>query len=70
MAFKGAKFSDLVRMMTISDVFGALVEKLSYKAPLSGEVAYQILLDMVPKLDKGLVRAFRFAASVGQGAPA
>ena len=67
---QGSEISDLVRMMTISDVFGALIEKRSYKAPLSGEVAYQILLDMGPKLDKDLVRAFKFAARVGQGAPA
>ncbi|MEA2927898.1 MAG: hypothetical protein QOG38_326 [Hyphomicrobiales bacterium] len=67
---QGSEISDLVRMMTISDVFGALIEKRSYKAPLSGEAAYQILLDMGPMLDKDLVRAFKFAARVGQGAPA
>jgi putative nucleotidyltransferase with HDIG domain len=60
---QGVEISDLVRMMTISDVFGALIERRSYKAPLSGEAAYQILLDMGPKLDKDLVRAFKFAAT-------
>lgn len=54
----GSEISDLVRMMTISDVFGALVEKRSYKPPLSGDAAYQILVDMGPKLDQDLVRAF------------
>ena len=67
---QGSEISDLVRMMTISDVFGALIEKRSYKAPLSGEVAYQILLDMGPKLDKDLVRAFKFAARVDESAAA
>jgi putative nucleotidyltransferase with HDIG domain len=56
--------ADLVRIMTISDVFGALVERRSYKAPLSGEAAYQILLDMGPKLDKDLVREFRPVAQM------
>jgi putative nucleotidyltransferase with HDIG domain len=60
------EISDLVRMVTISDVFGALIERRSYKAPLSGEAAYQILTDMGPKLDKDLVRAFRSVANLGQ----
>jgi HD-GYP domain-containing protein (c-di-GMP phosphodiesterase class II) len=53
------EIADLVRIMTISDVFGALIERRSYKAPLSGDAAYQILLDMGPKLDADLVRAFK-----------
>ena len=60
------EISDLVRMVTISDVFGALIERRSYKAPLSGEAAYQILTDMGPKLDMDLVRAFRSVANLGQ----
>jgi HD-GYP domain-containing protein (c-di-GMP phosphodiesterase class II) len=60
------EISDLVQIMTIADVFGALIERRSYKAPLSGEAAYQILLDMGPKLDKDLVREFRFASRLGQ----
>jgi putative nucleotidyltransferase with HDIG domain len=62
---QGSEISDLVRIMTISDVFGALIERRSYKPPLSGEAAYQILLDMGPRLDKDLVRAFKFASRVG-----
>jgi putative nucleotidyltransferase with HDIG domain len=62
----GNEISDLVRIMTISDIFGALIERRSYKSPLSGESAYQILTDMGPKLDVDLVRAFRFAAKLGQ----
>lgn len=63
---QGNEISDLVRMMTISDVFGALIERRSYKPPLSGDAAYQILLDMGPKLDQDLVRAFKFASGFGQ----
>jgi putative nucleotidyltransferase with HDIG domain len=59
------EISDLVRMITIADVFGALIERRSYKAPLSGSAAYQILLDMGPKLDKDLVRAFQSTANLG-----
>jgi putative nucleotidyltransferase with HDIG domain len=54
-----AELSDLVRTMTISDIFGALIERRSYKPPLSGDAAYQILQDMGPKLDMDLVRAMR-----------
>lgn len=55
---QASEISDLVRMITIADVFGALLERRSYKPPMSGEKAYQILLDMGPKLDQDLVRAF------------
>src|SRR3974390_2153734 len=54
-----SQLSDLVRLSTIADVFGALIEHRSYRPPMSGEAAYQILEKMGPKLDKDLVRAFR-----------
>jgi putative nucleotidyltransferase with HDIG domain len=56
---EGRELSDLVRMMTIADVFGALIERRAYKAPLSSEAAYQVLEDMGPRLDADLVREFR-----------
>jgi putative nucleotidyltransferase with HDIG domain len=56
---KGGEISDFVRTLTIADIFAALIERRSYKPPLSGENAYKILLDMGPKLDKDLVREFR-----------
>jgi putative nucleotidyltransferase with HDIG domain len=56
---EGRELSDLVRMMTIADVFGALIERRAYKAPLSPEAAYQVLEDMGPRLDADLVREFR-----------
>jgi putative nucleotidyltransferase with HDIG domain len=60
------EISDLVRTMTIADIYGALIERRSYKPPMSGAAAYQILLDMGPKLDRDLVRAFHpVAQSVG-----
>jgi putative nucleotidyltransferase with HDIG domain len=66
---KAGQISDLVRIMTISDIFGALIERRSYKEPISGGVAYQILVDMGPKLDKDLVREFRFASGLEIAAP-
>jgi putative nucleotidyltransferase with HDIG domain len=56
---KGRELSDLVRMMTIADVFGALVERRAYRAPQSSEAAYQIIENMAPRLDADLVREFR-----------
>jgi putative nucleotidyltransferase with HDIG domain len=54
-----SEISDLVRIMTISDVYGALIERRAYRRPMSSPEAYGILLDMGPKLDKDLVREFR-----------
>jgi putative nucleotidyltransferase with HDIG domain len=56
---EGHELSDLVRMMTIADVYGALIERRAYKAPLSSEAAYQVLEDMGPRLDADFVREFR-----------
>jgi HD-GYP domain-containing protein (c-di-GMP phosphodiesterase class II) len=46
-------------MITIADVFGALIERRAYKAPSSCEAAYGVLEKMGPKLDADLVREFR-----------
>jgi putative nucleotidyltransferase with HDIG domain len=56
---KRNEISDPVRILTIADIFGALIERRSYKAPMSAEAAYGVLLDMGPKLDTDLVREFR-----------
>ena len=61
---KGSEISDLLRILTIADIFGALIERRSYKPPLPAEVAYQTLLDMGPKLDKDLVREFHAISRV------
>jgi len=58
------EISDLVRIMTISDIFGALIERRPQRPPMSGEAAYQVLVNLGPKLDQELVKAFHFAASV------
>ena len=58
----GNEISDLVRTVTIADIYGALIERRPYRAPMSGAGAYQVLQDMVPKLDRALVREFRVLA--------
>jgi putative nucleotidyltransferase with HDIG domain len=57
-ALEARQLSDLVRMVTIADVFGALIEHRTYKAPMSGQEAYQILQKMGAKLDQDLLREF------------
>jgi putative nucleotidyltransferase with HDIG domain len=60
----GSEISDFVRVATICDIFGALLERRAYKPPIRGDIAYQMLVDMGRKLDQDLVRAFKFAAAL------
>jgi putative nucleotidyltransferase with HDIG domain len=55
---KGNQISDLTRLITIADVYSALIELRSYKPALSGGQAFRVLLAMGPKLDAALVREF------------
>ncbi|MBR1269561.1 HD domain-containing protein [Bradyrhizobium sp. AUGA SZCCT0222] len=57
-----ASISDLVRILTISDIFAALIEDRRYKPPMPRAQAYEILEGMNGKLEKPLVRAFREVA--------
>jgi putative nucleotidyltransferase with HDIG domain len=59
--------SDIVRLVTIADVFGALIEKRTYRPPLSGADAYEVLVSMDAKLDQPIVRAIRRTAFTAQG---
>lgn len=54
----GAEISDLTRLLTISDIFTALIERRSYKPAMSSRDAYKILCQMDGKLEAALVRAF------------
>jgi putative nucleotidyltransferase with HDIG domain len=56
---QASEISDLVRTITIADIYGALIEKRAYKPPMSGAQAYEVLQDMGSKLDRDMVRAFR-----------
>ncbi len=55
---RGDRIVALVRMMTICDIYAALVERRSYKEPMPSDVALAILHDMGSKLDRHLVDAF------------
>jgi putative nucleotidyltransferase with HDIG domain len=59
------EISDLVRLLTISDIFAALVEWRPYRPPMSRQDAYKILCDMDGKLERSLVKAFRGVALNG-----
>lgn len=54
----GDQISDLTRMLTIADVYGALIEPRSYKPAMSGVAALHVLHELGPKLDRTLVRVF------------
>ena len=54
--------ADIVRILTISDIFAALIENRRYRAPMSREDAYGILKGMQGKLEMPLVAAFRNVA--------
>src|SRR3984957_10521560 len=61
-ALTAPEIPDIVRLLTISDIFAALIEERSYRLPMSRENAYKILCDMGGKLEQALVREFRRSA--------
>jgi putative nucleotidyltransferase with HDIG domain len=54
--------SDIVRILTISDIFSALIEHRYYKPTMPREQAYEIIRGMRGKLEMPLVAAFRDVA--------
>ena len=54
--------SDVVRILTIADIFAALIEERHYKPAMPREQAYEILQSMHGKLEMPLVTAFREVA--------
>jgi putative nucleotidyltransferase with HDIG domain len=61
-ALTSPQISDLVRLLTISDIFAALIESRPYRAAMPREQAYNVLCDMDGRLETSLVKAFRRAA--------
>ncbi len=61
---RGSEISDTVRIVTICDVFSALVERRAYRPPLAAARAHQMLVDMGNKLDRDLVREFGFTKNL------
>jgi putative nucleotidyltransferase with HDIG domain len=58
------EISDLVRLLTISDIFAALIESRPYRPAMPRQNAYKILCGMDGKLERPLVKAFRNVALV------
>ena len=55
---------DLVRLLTIADIFAALIEVRPYRPPMLRHDAYRILCGMDGKLERSLLKAFRNVALV------
>ena len=55
---KGDAIRDIVRLITVCDVYAALVERRLYRPPQTAREALRILHGMDGKLDADLVRAF------------
>lgn len=53
---------DIVRILTISDIFAALIESRSYKPAMPREQAYEIMRGMHGKLEIPLLSAFKEVA--------
>lgn len=58
----GAQISDIARMTTIADIFGALIEERQYKTAMPREQAYGVLRQMTTRLEGALVGAFEAVA--------
>lgn len=54
----GAQISDFVRIITLCDIFGALLERRPYKPALEPSQALAIMTAMGGRLDPDLLRAF------------
>jgi putative nucleotidyltransferase with HDIG domain len=61
-ALTGPEISDLVRLLTISDIFAALIEQRPYRPAMSRQDAYKVLCAMDGKLEQSLVKAFQNVA--------
>ncbi len=56
--FREDEISDLIRVMTIVDIFSALIDRRSYKQPIPRASAYQLMQRMHGKIDMQLLKAF------------
>ncbi|WP_238231707.1 MULTISPECIES: HD-GYP domain-containing protein [Methylobacterium] len=66
----GSAIGDPVRLLTICDIYAALIERRPYKAPMPESEALRVLQSMEGKLEAGLVDAFAKSIVVGLGRPA
>ena len=54
----GGKINDIVRLVTICDIYAALIERRPYRAPIEPARAFEILQGMTGKLEGPLVGVF------------
>jgi putative nucleotidyltransferase with HDIG domain len=54
--------TDVVRILTISDIFAALIEHRPYRPTMPRDQAYRMLLGMEGKLEKALLTSFKEVA--------
>jgi putative nucleotidyltransferase with HDIG domain len=64
-ALCASNISDIVRILTISDIFAALIEDRRYRPSMPRAQAYEILCGMRGKLESPLVTAFKEVALKG-----
>jgi putative nucleotidyltransferase with HDIG domain len=64
-ALCASNISDMVRILTISDIFAALIEDRRYRPSMPRAQAYEILCGMRGKLESPLVSAFKEVALNG-----
>jgi len=60
---KGNEISDPVRIVTIIDIFSAMIDDRAYRMAIPSDEAYAELVRMGDKLDQDIVRAFEPTAS-------
>ncbi|MGU3469349.1 HD-GYP domain-containing protein [Methylobacterium sp. C33D] len=56
---RAPEIPDLVRLVTICDIYGALIERRPYRAPMPSGEAYGVVQSMTGRLDADLITAFR-----------
>ncbi|MBB2961909.1 putative nucleotidyltransferase with HDIG domain [Methylobacterium sp. R2-1] len=61
--------ADPIRLLTICDIYAALIERRPYKAPYSSADAMRVLEGMGGKLEGALVQAFGKAVASPSGSP-
>ena len=62
----GPAIRDLVRIVSICDVFSALTERRTYRQPATAAEALAIMLDSTGHLDPDLLRVFAPAMLTGE----
>ena len=66
----GDQITDPVRIITVVDIYSALIDNRAYRDAVTPGEAYQILLDMGAKLDRDILGAFETIALTTTRSPA